>query len=480
MRKLGILACICLLAAPAAADEAESHPFNINDLVTMDRISDPQVSPDGETVVFGLRTTDLEADRGRTDLWLVGVDGADPRRLTSHEASDFNPRWSADGAAVFFLSTRSGSSQIWRIPLAGGEAEQVSDLALDVGNLVVSPDGRHLAFTLEIFPDCPGTAEEPAADGAGLAEAGESGTGEGDGEHAHASPADPAGGFAAVACTKERLTAREEGKVTGRVFDSMFVRHWDTWKDGRRSHLFVMSASSEHAGHLHHVTPGLDADVPSKPFGGPEEIAFTPDGNGLVFSARVAGAAEPWSTDFDLWLAPLHGTTEPECLTEANQAWDTAPVFSPDGRTLAYLAMQRPGFEADRFRIMLRDWPAGETRVLAESWDRSPGGIGFSPDGKTIYATAGDIGEVKLFAIDVATGAARPLVSGGHVRSPAVAGERLVYGRDDLGHPVDLYTAALDGSDERRLTEVNRDRLAAIRFGDYEQFSFAGWNGETV
>jgi dipeptidyl aminopeptidase/acylaminoacyl peptidase len=464
MQRLGILACICLLAATAAA--AESHPFNVDDLVTMDRISDPQVSPDGETVVFVRRTADLEADRGRTDLWLVGVDGADLRRLTSHEASDFNPRWSAGGEEIFFLSTRSGSSQVWRILLAGGEAQQVSELALDVGNLVVSPDGKHLAFSLEVFPDCAARGEDEA-EPAGS-------------EPGHAEPADPGSGHAVVACTRERLTAREEGKTTGRVYDRMFARHWDSWKDGRRSHLFVMSARSEHAGHLHHVTPGLDADVPSKPFGGPEEIAFTPDGSGLVFAARVAGAAEPWSTDFDLWLAPLHGTTEPECLTEANEAWDTAPVFASDGKTLAYLAVQRPGFEADRFRIMLRDWPAGEPRVLAESWDRSPGGIGFSPDGRTIYATAGDVGEVKLWAVDVATGAAQALVGGGHVRSPAVAGDRLLYGKDHLQGPVDLYTAALDGSDERRITDVNGERLAAIRFGDYEQFSFPGWNEETV
>ncbi len=460
MRKLVVLTCACLLAVPAMAQEA-SHAFNVHDLITMDRISDPQVSPDGATVVFVRRTTDLEADRGRTDLWAVGVDGSDLRRLTTHEASDFNPRWSADGGSIFFLSTRSGSSQVWRIALAGGEAMQLSDLALDVGNLVVSPDGQHLAFSLEVFPDC------VAADAGEMDEEG--------GDDAR-----PEGGHAVVACTEERLTERQEGKTTGRVYDRIFARHWDTWKDGRRAHLFVMSARSEHAEHLHHVTPGLHADVPSKPFGGPEEIAFTPDGQGLVFAARVVGAAEPWSTDFDLWHAPLHGTTEPTCLTEANQAWDTAPTFSPDGRTLAYLAMQRPGFEADRFRVVLRDWPDGEPRVLTESWDRSPGSIFFSPGGETIYATAGDVGEVKLWAIDVATGMARTLVGGGHVRSPALAGERLVYAKDNLRRPVDLYTAALDGSDERRITDVNQDRLAEIRFGDYEQFSFAGWNSEPV
>ena len=117
---------------------------------------------------------------------------------------------------------------------------------------------------------------------------------------------------------------------------------------------------------------------------------------------------------------------------------------------------------------------------MTQSWDRSIGGFTFAPDGRTIYATAADVGEVELFAIDVATGEVTALVGGGHVRSPAVAGDRLIFGRDNLHSPVELYSTALDGGDERRLTSFNAARLAEIRFGDYEQFQFAGWNGETV
>ena len=438
------VAVLALLAGAAVA--AEPHRFTVQDLVTMKRVSDPQVSPDGRRVAFVMRETDLEADRGRTDLWLLDVAAAggaagEPRRLTSHEAGDSSPRWSPDGSSLYFLSSRSGSSQVWRLPLAGGEAQQVTELPLDVGNFLVSPDRMRLAVTLEVYPECD-----------------------------------------TVACTADRLGAEEESPETGQHYEGLFVRHWDTWRDGRRSQLFTVALGGEAAGEPVHLSRGLDADVPSKPFGGAEEIAFSPDGRWLVFTARDAGREEAWSTDFDLFRVPADGSAAPENLTDANQAWDAQPAFSPDGRTLAYLAMTRPGFEADRFRIVLRDWASGSSRVLTEGWDRSPGALAFSPDGATIYATAGSLGQVPLFAVSVADGSVRELVSGGHVRSPSVAaaGGRIVFGRDSLTMPVDLYSVAADGSDLRRLTEANRDALAAITMGEPEQFTFAGWNGETV
>jgi dipeptidyl aminopeptidase/acylaminoacyl peptidase len=437
-----------ITTAPAVA---ESHPFNAHDLVTMGRVSDPQPSPDGRWVAFVVRTTDIEADRGRTDLWRVRTDGSALERLTTDPASDSSPRWSPDGTGLYFLSSRSGSSQVWRLPLGGGEAVQVTDVPLDVGTYLVSPDGAHLAVSLDVFPDC----DTPR-------------------------------------CTADRLAAEEASPANAHVYDSLFVRHWDTWGDGRRSHLFVVPADG--GGEAVDVTRGLDADVPSKPFGGAEEIAFTPDGKGLVYTARVVGAEEPWSTDFDLYLVPVDGGSEPRVLTEANEAWDTQPAFSPDGRTLAYLAMARPRFEADRLRIVLLPWspgtggapggPAGEPRVLTEDWDRSVASLVWSPDGSTLYAVAGDVGQVALFAVDAQTGAVRKVVGEGHVRSPGVAatgdGHRIVFGRDTFEAPADLYSVAPDGGDLTRLTSFNAERLAEIRMGEPEPFSFPGWHGETV
>jgi dipeptidyl aminopeptidase/acylaminoacyl peptidase len=436
MRKLLILLAFIVFAADASA--AEPHRFTVHDLLAMERITDPQPSPRGDRVAFVVRTTDLSANRGRTDLWVVGVDGSGLTRLTSDPAADSDPRWTPDGRSLYFLSTRSGSSQVWRLAAAGGDAVQVTDLPLDVANLTVSPDGRLLAFSLEVFPDCP-----------------------------------------TVACTRERLDEKGKRQASGQLYEGGvgFYRHWDAWSEGRRNHLFVMPVAG---GEPVDLTRGMNADVPSRPFGGADEFAFSPDGQTMVFATRDAGREEPWSTDFDLYLVPVDGSRPPQNLTEANPAWDTHPTFSPDGRTLAYLAMARPGYEADRFRIKLRDLATGRERVMADDWDRSSGGVVFSADGRTLYTTAQDTGQVPLFAIDVASGKVTKLVAEGHLRDPKLAGDLLVFGRENLRSPVELYAVRQDGSGLRQITRINDERLAAARMGEPEQFSFPGWNGETV
>jgi dipeptidyl aminopeptidase/acylaminoacyl peptidase len=415
---------------------AETHPFSVHDMLAMERVSDHQVSPDGKTVAFVLRTTDLAANRGRTDLWLVDADGANLRRLTTHPAGDSNPCWSPCSKWIYFLSSRSGSSQVWRIAVDGGEAQQVTRLPLDVSNLKMYPHGPWLAFSLEVFPDAR-TIQE----------------------------------------TADRLAAREKNPASGELFDHLFIRHWDTWCDGRRSHLFVMNA---HGGDPVDVMAGMDADCPSKPFGGPEEYEFTPDGKGIVFTAKDAGREEAWSTNFDLYYAPLDASAPPRNLTAANKAWDTQPVFSPDGKTLAWLAMARPGFEADRYRVMLRGWPDGEPRTLTEAWDRSPQSLAWSADGKTLYAPADNLGQTSLYAVDTTTGQARVVVEQGTVGGPQPAGDRIVFALDTLQSPVELYSVKPDGTDVRAITAINAERVAAARMGAAEQFTFKGWNDETV
>ena len=439
-----LLLAALLVALPGAA--AETHPFSIRDMLAMDRISDAQVSPDGTQVAYVLRTTDLAANRGRTDLWLLDAKTKASRRLTTHEAGDSSPRWAADGRNLYFLSTRGGSQQVWRIATGGGEAEKVTSEPLDVDNLEVAPGGKLLVISMEVFPG--------------------------------KSPAE----------TKKLLEEKEGRKESGMLFDRLFVRHWDTWKDGRRNHVFVLpiGPDGKAAGAAKDLMPQMDADAPTKPFGGLDDTAVSADGRKLIFTCKDVGREEAWSTNYDLWEVPTDGSAAPKRIT-TNPAWDATPRFSPDGKTLAYLAMSRPGYEADRFEVVLRDLATGKDRSFTlragtgKNDDRSPAGLAWSADGKSLYATADHLGQKALFAIDAASGKATILAADGSIDGPAPLGkDRILFARHSLLGPTELYAMPLAGGTMERMTWVNDAKVAAARFGKPEQFTFTGAKGDTV
>jgi dipeptidyl aminopeptidase/acylaminoacyl peptidase len=406
-------------------------------------VGTPAVSPDASRVIYTVRETDLAKNRGHTELWMVDLRAAKPvpQRLTSNTASSSDPEWSASGDAVYFLSSRSGTSQVWRLPINGGEATRVTDLALDVDNFRIAPNGERIALSMAVYRDCPD-----------------------------------------LACTKARVDKDEHDKTKGKVYDRLFVRHWDAWSDGRNAVLF--SAPIDSSGRVSaaptSLTGSLDGDVPSKPFGDKEEYRFSPDGKTIVFSVRIAGKTEAWSTNFDLYSVPAVGGAAPRDLTPDNPAWDAKATYSPDGRTIAYLAMARPGFEADRYQIMLMDVATGAKRKLAESWDRSPGSIAWSGDGKSIIADAEDVGSIRLFSIDAASGKVRALTDKGSIGGFDVRRDTVVYALSDLQSGAQLFSQKLGGGKAVQLTHQNADKLADVKFGEYEQFSFKGANGDTV
>jgi dipeptidyl aminopeptidase/acylaminoacyl peptidase len=436
LRFAGMLALGLALQANAAEG---SRAFTPTDLNLLARVSDPQVSPNGRHAVYAQRETDLEANRGRTDLWLVDLDdpNAKPRRLTQHSANDTHPRWSVEGKNIYFLSSRAGSQQVWRLPLAGGEAVQITDFPLEIKTFKFSDDGTRIALAMDVFPDC-----------------------------------------AEMKCTREKLDERAKTRTSARTFDSLFVRHWDTWNDHTRSHLFVAPLNADgRAGAPVDVSRSLDADVPSKPDGGDEEFTFSPNADRVVFSARVAGRTEPWSTNFDLYEVASDGKTSPKNLTPGNPAWDTQPVYLRNG-VLAWLAMKRPGFEADRFAIKVSH--AGVTREVTPNWDVSVAQLGVSRDGRDLLATVNELGQHPLYSIDVATGSVTRLSGPGYVAeySPARRGGAVGVWHD-VATPPDLYLLSGKGA-PRRLTNVNATALAARDLSAFEQYSFKGWNGETV
>jgi dipeptidyl aminopeptidase/acylaminoacyl peptidase len=386
-------------------DRDGARTFSPADLVRLDRISDPQLSPDGTKLAYVLRETDMDANRGRTDVWLLDLKAKDatPVRLTRHEANDSSPRWAPAGDALYFLSTRSGGSQVWRITLGGGEPTQVTNFAVDVDNFKVAPTGRRLVFSATVFRDC-----------------------------------------ADLACTKQRLDERGKQKETGKVYDALFARHWDTWRNGSRSvlHSVPLGDDGKASGAPVSLSGTLDGDVPSKPMGGDEEYAISPDGANVAFAARVAGREEAWSTNLDVYEVGIGGGA-PRNLTAQNAATDTQPAYSPDGRYLAWLAMARPGFEADRYAILVLDRQGGKSWELAPAWDRSPHSIDWAADSKSLYATADEIGNSPLFRIaPVDLSRVREvtrLTDAGSVTEVTVAGGTVVYSAQNLGSPAQLY-----------------------------------------
>jgi dipeptidyl aminopeptidase/acylaminoacyl peptidase len=432
---------LALLGILAVSASATAKGLTIDDMLAMRRITDPVVSPDGKHVAFAVRDTDLDANRGRFDIWLAATDGSAVRQLTTHPENDQDAQWSADGAWIYFVSSRSGSAQVWRIRPTGGEAEQVTRLPSDINGYKLFPDGKRLVVAVDVWPDARSIAE-----------------------------------------SVKRDEERARSKVKVRAYDQLLFRHWDHWEDGKYSHLFVWTSpeAGGKADEARDLTPGQATDSPTAPFGGMEEVSISPDGKTVAFVARVEGRENAWRTGTDVFLVAADGSSKPVDVTVENRAYDFSPVFSPDGRSLALTMMKRPGFEADRQRIAILDVPTRKLRVLTEGWDRSASGLAWSRDGKTIYTDADNVGNHSVFAIDVASGNAKVLVDKGTNDAPRPAGDRIVFARDTLRSPVELFSAKLDGSDLRQITHLNDARVKAITWGESEQFSFKGAKGDTV
>lgn len=441
------LATLALIAAPAArAAETAKKPFTIQDLYRLKGVGEPALSPDGRTIVFTVSTTDLPAAKKTTNLWRVDADGTNLSRLTFTQGADTHPRFSPDGKTIGFLSTRSGDPQLHLLPLGGGEAERKTDFPGGVGSFFFSPDGKRVALVAEVHPSCGADAD----------------------------------------CNRKADEAREKGKMKAHLSDRLPVRHWNAWRDDKRSHLLLLDLAEE-GGSLRDLTPG-DADVPAFALGGEAEVAFSPDGKALVFSSNRDEALAA-STNSDLFEVPVDAPdaslASPRRLTGANRAWDGSPAFSPDGRFLAYRSQKTPGFEADLFRISLLDRTAGTTHTLTSGFDDTIRDLAFSADGKKLYFTAEMRGRTPLHEIDLATGKLRVLTSDGTLDAWHVSrdGTFAVVARRRIGSPSELWRVDLTGKakePEVRLTRFNEPVEKEVDIRGAEEIWVDGAAGKKV
>jgi dipeptidyl aminopeptidase/acylaminoacyl peptidase len=424
-----VMACGLAAAQPA---------FTVEEMLKLKRISDPQVSPDGTRIAFVVTDVTLDKNTRNNDIWVVPVSGGAPVKFAGGERSEDRPRWSPDGKWLAFTSNRDGSSQVWVMPAAGGEARKVTSIATEAAGVTWSPDGKWLAFVSDVYPEC-----------------------------------------ADLACNEKTLTERESSKVKAKIADALLYRHWTAWKEGRFSHLFLVPAD----GSLppRDLTPG-PADVPPFSLGGPDDYAFSPDSKEIAF-ARKTDKVEAISTNSDIFTIALTvaGATPTKVTTNAGA--DGGPQYSPDGRYLSWRMQDRPGFEADRWKVVLLNRSTGARTTIAPELDRPIDSWAFAPDGKSVYLSAEDRAASRVFRADLAGGAAKPvLTDGGSYGDLQVTadGRTLVFTRASLTAPAEIFKANADGTGLTAVTQINDAFLRTFALKAGESFTYEGAGGAVV
>ncbi|MDH5406460.1 MAG: S9 family peptidase, partial [Candidatus Aminicenantes bacterium] len=431
-RTVIFLSLLLIIASISLADE--KRPITFNDLISMGRLGDPQVSPDGKLIAYVVTYYDLKTNSSNSDIWLMPIAGGEPRKLTNSPRGDSQPRWSPDGSQIAFTSTRTGRPQVWLIRLEGGEARQLTDLSTGASGAIWSPDGKWLLFASRVYPDCP------------------------DDE-----------------CNKKREQEKADSKVKARIIDQLLYRHWDSWTDEKRDHLFLIPASG---GEPKDLTPG-DYDVPPIALGSAQDYAFSPDGKEICFVMNTDEVVT-LSTNNDLFTIPVTGG-EPQRIT-TREANDNQPVYSPDGKYIAYLAMARPKFEADRYRLILYERATTRHINLTEDLDRSVDTIVWSPDSSSLYFTCGDEAYISIYTVSVKGGGVRKLIGESYNGDLRVTpdGKGLVFSRQSIRHPTDIYYADTEGKMLKQLTNINGSLLEELEMNPLETFWFKSYDGLKV
>jgi dipeptidyl aminopeptidase/acylaminoacyl peptidase len=432
-RLVAAAVAVLVSVVTASAQSAEKRTITFQDLISLHRLSDPQLSPDAKWIAYTVSTPDLDANHSVRDIWLVPTTGGEPRQLT-RGGSDTRPRWSPDGQKLAFISARSGTPQIYWIALEGGEGTRLTSLSTGADNELWSPDGRTVAFVSSVFPDCKDDA-----------------------------------------CNAQRDAAKEKSKVKAHIYEKLLYRHWTEWWDGKRSHLFVTAAAADSTSAPRDLTPSASYDVPPFSEGAPEAIAFSPDGKELAFTANT-DKDEALSTNGDLFTVPTSGASEPQRIT-TNPGNDWGPAYSPDGKWIAYRAQFQGGYEADRWRLMLYDRQTGKTINRTEDFDRSVESYAWTPDGTRIYFQAEDKAEMPVYAIASTPGTAPKVVLADSYNAEfdlSRDGRTLALARTSLTLPAEIFTANADGTNVRQLTHQNGTLLAQLDLPAAEPFWFEG------
>ena len=412
------------------------RPMTFDDLMKVQRISDPQVSPDGRWIAYAQGAVDFEANKVVKHIWLVRAEGGEPKQLTTGTGSDSRPRWSPDGESIAFISARGGKAQVWIIPVHGGEASQLTSISTEADGVTWARKGDAVLFTSQVYPDCTDDA-----------------------------------------CNKKRLEEAEKSKMKARIIDELLFRHWDAWREGKYAHLFVVSAQG---GTPRDLTPGA-VDSPTWFLGAPDGYDISPDGTEVCFTSnRSGGSRIAWSTNNDLFLVSTHGG-EARNITKDNPGSDASPQYSPDGRYIAYTSQARDGYESDLLRLRVYDRQTASIKDLTTGFDQWVSSFAWAPDRNNIYFTAPEHAQQPVFKTSVSKPKVEKVL-GGMNDDVQVApdGKSLLLTRSSLTQPAEIFRVPASGGTPVPLTSANAALLAELDLSPAESVATQGALGAEI
>lgn len=431
MRK--IIGFLFLLCAISQIQAQEKRPITFEDFWGFERVSDPQPSPDGKWVAYTVTTYDITTNKSNSDIYLVSIDGKDTKQFTSSPKRESQPRWSPDGKTIAFVSNRDGNAQIYLMPVSGGEARKLTTISTGASGPVWSSDGKNILFTSTVYPDCENDD-----------------------------------------CNAKKLQAQESNLVQAQIWDRLMFKHWNDWTYGMRSHVFVASTED---GSFRDVTPG-DFDSPPISLGGSPDYAISPDGSEICFVKNPDDVVAV-STNNDLYIVATSGGEAKQITT--NSGNDANPVYSPDGKYIAYTSMARGGFEADKRVLMLYNRKNGTSRALTQSLDRSATDLAWNSKSNAIYFLTEDGSCQSIYSVDINSAKTTQITQGLYNKSLSLAtGDKLVFIQEKINKPADVWVADKNGKNAKQLTFHNKDKLSQLEMNPLEEFWFAGAGGTKV
>jgi dipeptidyl aminopeptidase/acylaminoacyl peptidase len=456
-----------------SAQSAAKKPFTFEDMMSLQRIGGPALSPNGKWVLFSAVEVNLKENKRTSHLWVVSIAGGTARQMPTTPAGESGGRWSPDGKNYLYISSEEGGSQVWMngfdpdSGMLSGLPHKITNISTEADGAIWSPDGKNIVFTSDVYPGC-----------------------------------------ADDACNKYGDETRAKSKVKAMVFEHLLFRHWNHFNGDKRSHLFIVPTEG---GVAKDLTPG-EHDVPPFSLGGPDAYAISPDGKELAFTSNwdEVGAT---STNNDIFIVPITGGELKKISTSPGS--DSSPVYSPDGKWLAWRMQKRAGYESDRFRLVVYNRQSGEIKNLTESFDQWVESFTWSPDSKTIYFTSEFQGTSPIYQMDVAAAMSAPAGGGKTVQeilggvndevSVSSDGKTLVFTQLSVRAPGEIYKVDLSGPrptlagaklgkdstianrhvtqsnyNAERISHLNDPVLENIAMQPAESFWFAGAEGAKV